>query len=282
MNISTSYLDSQDYLKSATTKNPRRPVREVGMKHEMTLALPLDPVLSNERNKKQLGLGTELEHNSHTNVSELTVHPTKSKSCCELENLPSNMSSLNLFVPVDSGKLKADPISRIDDPCLSSFPSSLATFFKYHDRPASIRSSKVHWYEPFRSKVLLQFGPVLFGCWDWKYGRPILQATNDQGYGVAFTIFSSFGKVNFFLYRRRDLWTLRQWSLSLQWNLSFEIPVRNDSQVMQLARRGDIRGLQRLFQQGKGRVSDVSIDGTTLLHVCIPLKAPLSSGTSSY
>jgi hypothetical protein len=206
-------------------------------------------------------------------IREYPMYPKRSKSLCQSESASNEFASLNslTFGNANNRKSGQAHLCRNVDPFVSGSAPCLVRFLKHHAEPVSIRSSAVCRYESFSGKFLLWLGPVLLQRWSLEYGRPVFQVTRpDQGYGVAFTVAFSFGKANLFLYWLRNSWTLQSLSVALRWKLGFSRPVRNDAEIMQLARRGDIRGMQGIFQHGKGSVSDVTVDGTTLLHVCLP------------
>lgn len=137
--------------------------------------------------------------------------------------------------------------------------------------PVAIRSCASRQWEAFSAKAHLWLGPVVVQRWNVEHQKPIFQATRPgEGYGIALVLASTFGKVTIAIYFLRKHQRLRGQSVSVQWNLSFARQVRKDAKIIHLARTGDISGMKWLFQKGRASPSDVTPDGTSLLHVGLP------------
>jgi hypothetical protein len=156
------------------------------------------------------------------------------------------------------------PLSSIHAPRLLQFLHSQA-------EPVAIRSCASRQWEAFSAKARLWLGPVVVQRWNIEHQKPIFQAMRpSEGYGIALVLASTFGKVTFAICFVRKHQRLRGQSVSVQWNLSFAKQVRKDAKIIHLARTGDTSGMKWLFQKGRASPSDVTPDGTSLLHVGLP------------
>lgn len=156
------------------------------------------------------------------------------------------------------------PLSSIHAPRLLQLLHSQA-------EPVVIRSCASRRWEAFSAMAYLWLGPVVVQRWNIEHQKPIFQAMrSSEGYGIALVLASTFGKVTVAICFLRKHQRLRGQSVSVQWNLSFARQVRKDAKIIHLARTGDISGMKRLFQKGRASPSDVTPDGTSLLHVGLP------------
>jgi hypothetical protein len=283
MSISPSslILPSDGTERSFPTRESSHIGPEAQTENEAVVSPRVEPLQLSESNTKplmshlQFCLALDQVCKCLTDTPECPMHPNKSRSLCQPESSSNKLVSIHASILGDVSKRKFGPDhGRNVDPSVSDSAPCFVSFLKHHAEPVSIRSSAVHQYEVFSGKALLWLGPVLLQRWNLEYEKPVFHVTRpDQGYGIALTVALSFGKANFFIYWVRKHWRPQSLSLSLRWKLSFARPVRNDAETIQLARKGDIRGMQRILQQGEGRVSDATVNGTTLLHVCLPFKA---------
>ncbi len=87
-------------------------------------------------------------------------------------------------------------------------------------------------------------------------------------------VFSSKRGETFLSIRTPTTWLARVYKLQLQtvcgrWKVELSIPsiVPSNSPALNLARKGDLMGLQQLLAIGKASPSDCNTDGDTVLHV---------------
>lgn len=148
---------------------------------------------------------------------------------------------------------------------------AVAPFLHPQAELVAVRSCASRQWEAFSAKAHLWLGPVVVQRWNIEYQKPIFQAMRpSEGYGIALVLASTFGKVTIAICFLRKHQRLRGQSVSVQWNLSFARQVRKDAEIIHLARTGDISGMKWLFQKGRASPSDVTPDGTSLLHVGLP------------
>jgi hypothetical protein len=168
-------------------------------------------------------------------------------------------------------KLGLDHRGKAGAPLSSIHAPRLLQFLHSQAEPVAIRSHASRQWEAFSAKAHLWLGPVVAQRWNIEHQKSIFRAMRpNDGYGIALVLASTFGKVTFAIYFVRKHQRLRGQSVSVQWSLSFSKQVRKDAKIVHLARIGDISGMKWLFQKGRASPSDVTPDGTSLLHVSLP------------
>jgi hypothetical protein len=156
------------------------------------------------------------------------------------------------------------------EPSSSLWIDSPQAVYESHIQPISVRATRMCQQNTRYIKVTLWRGPLYVQRW-----RPSRQPAfgplpQDQGYGagISFTFASPyFTNATFttsFLRQFNKSWM----STSVHWNLSLPAVVEKDSEIVEFASLGNLEAMLELFRSGRATPTDITPDGSSLLHVC--------------
>ncbi|MCJ1251625.1 hypothetical protein MMC30_008860 [Trapelia coarctata] len=169
-----------------------------------------------------------------------------------------------------AGELPNDPVSNS-----TSLPRGrLAKFLRSYAEPSSVQTKVVGRYTTKMLSVFYWFGPIVMKRLTQNGEEIFKVGPAGSAYGCGLTIrfpWYHLGRLDLVLFALNEVSTAR--SLSLRWSLSFPRIVPFDAQVMKHARNSDVNAIKELFQGGKATCSDMTQDGTSLLHVAASLNA---------
>lgn len=142
----------------------------------------------------------------------------------------------------------------------------LKRFLEHYVEPVSMKNHCTHLFSTNCASLAVRFGPVILERFSQDQGEFYEVSSHFHGFGVAIHLhWRWLGRMTFtsFILPR----SLHCPTFSMRWNFSFPGVVPNTASIMQLARSGDIGGMEALFKAGKASPTDVRPDGASLLHV---------------
>ena len=151
----------------------------------------------------------------------------------------------------------------------TSWPQErLAKFLQSYAEPSSVQVKAIGGHTTRMMSLCYWFGPIVMKQWT-QNGEEIFKVRPaGSAYGCGLTIrfpWYYLGRLDFVLFGFNEASTAR--TLSLRWSLSFPRVVSFDAHVMSYARNGDLNAIKKLFHEGKATCTDITPDGTSLLHV---------------
>jgi hypothetical protein len=144
--------------------------------------------------------------------------------------------------------------------------------YESHTQPTSVRATRMYQQNTRCIKVTLWRGPLYVQRWHPSRQPAFGSLPQDQGYGVGISFafpspyFTNATFTTFFLRQFNKSWM----STSVHWNLSLPAVVEKDSEIMEFASLGNLEAMLELFRSGRATPTDVTLDGSSLLHVCSP------------
>lgn len=145
--------------------------------------------------------------------------------------------------------------------------SRLTQFLQSYVEPVTVRSSRARRHCNFAGSLCYWIGPTLVRRWT-EDGRESFQVSGSSfSSGFAYTIrlrcMSKAMTLSIMPYK--SISPSLTWSM--QWSLSFPSIIPHNAAIVELAKRGDIENVRRMFEVGKAACTDATSDGTSLLHV---------------
>ena len=145
-------------------------------------------------------------------------------------------------------------------------------FLQAHSEPIAIGIHQAHLFRFTSVFLALNHGPLVTRRFT-KDLEEIHTVSTDGSFGIGLSVqlpWYSLGRIALRVYVSRGLRSYR--SITMQCHLSFPSVVPFTAPIMRLAYSGDIAGMDKLFAAGEALPTDVRPDGSSLLHVCRPLK----------
>lgn len=145
--------------------------------------------------------------------------------------------------------------------------ANLKHFFETYVEPASIKSYYTSLYRIRKASLAFRSGPLIVKRFSQEQ-EEIYEVPPNGYYGLAIVI-----QLPWYLWGRTTIALLafrrsqQYMNFTLQWNLSLQNVVPNSARIIELTRRGDISGMENMYDSGKASPNDVKTDGTSLLHV---------------
>ena len=179
-------------------------------------------------------------------------------------------SSVDRFISLKPGRRLAQPqVPKLVRQRFRRFPNSarLRSFLESYVEPISIKSDYIYLYNTRYASLALRLGPLIVKRFSQDYDE-IYEVSSDDHYGIGISFqfpWYYLGRITLALFAKRQ--THQYLNFSLQWNISFPGVVPTFSPIMKLARKGDLVGMETLFEAGEASPTDVMSDGTSLLHV---------------
>ena len=153
----------------------------------------------------------------------------------------------------------------------ASLEGRLAQSVQSYSEPFAIRARKIKSRDVFIGSFCYLLGPVM-GKTISKSGEEVfsispMRSAFGWGLTVIFPSLSSkvlrLAVVVFREIRQSQTWSMR-------WFLSFPTIVPQNAPIMEWAKLGDTSAIKMIFETSKAAPTDVTSNGTSLLHVCKP------------
>lgn len=149
--------------------------------------------------------------------------------------------------------------------------ANLKNFFETYVEPTSIKSCYTSLFRFRKASLAFRFGPLIVKRFSQDQ-EEIFEVPPSGYYGLAIALqlpcyFWDRTTVALLAFRRSQQYM----NFTLQWNLSLQNVVPNSALIIKLTRRGDISGMESMYNSGKASPNDVKTDGTSLLHVSFSL-----------
>lgn len=150
----------------------------------------------------------------------------------------------------------------------SSISKRLVQYLQTYPEPFGIQNQKMRNYNSLLGSLCCSFGPTIFRKWRESGEEPFDLFPNWSAFGLRLTIRSPILylqtlKLEIFIQR----YTYKHQSASIRCSISFPAIIPKDSQVMKLARSGDVDSIATMFEAGRAGYTDTTPKGTSLLHV---------------
>ena len=210
--------------------------------------------------------------NSHVSAP-LPVDDMESGIAGSCERPSIAPSQLTHSIP--SGSL---PVACSKEPRISYTKEDLFSHLvEVHQGFVSVKVATIRHFTKSMGSLTFWFGPAMNQRWvqEGTHYHKALSPVYGHGFCVAVQLpwyYWSRGTVTFVIFRRP-----RQFHhLSVQCNISFPRVIPRDAAVIRLTQVHDVHAVKEMFKAGDASPCDVTLDGISLLHVCITFSRCLS------
>jgi hypothetical protein len=219
-------------------------------------------------------LPDDVAHPPSTAMAGEAADHTSEAPFAQLREPPERCTIRKVQIDCSQAQQERSPMDQPAGPPVKS--TSLIRFLQTYAEPYTISTQRALLYKTNFISFAVRYGPLVMRRFSREQDEIYeISPSCQHGFSIAIQLSWYFlGKMMLNVFAWREVSRFR--GLSLQWNLSFPRVVPISAPIMDLARTGDIAGMEILFSAGEASPADVRSDGTSLLHV----RSLLTSGSS--